>query len=85
MVFDSKTPENFDSLELLRDSENVFDNMLADYFVESKQEHKKGNRLLKQLEDFFSSFNEPLENHGRSGVKGKGNLKGLAKEGTTLD
>lgn len=36
------------------DTATPFDSLLEEYFTESRREHKKANKLLSQLEDFFS-------------------------------
>lgn len=33
--------------------ENVFDKLLADYFLDKRGEYKESNKLLKQLSEIF--------------------------------
>ena len=41
--------------------EDTFDKLLADYFMQSRKQHKKGNQLLAQMEELFSGFTEDAD------------------------
>ena len=47
----SKTNTAEENLKLAH--ENVFDKLLADYFLDKRGEYKESNKLLKQLSSIF--------------------------------
>lgn len=54
--------------------ENVFDKLLGDFFLQKRSDIKKGNSLVKQLEDTLGALGVRMEGEDLRGAAGEHTL-----------